>query len=241
MKLRCPHCHTVFEKLDQPVCPGCGKSLRMVWESDLKHPKARAALRVSQGRRPELPRRSAAPRRRDEMPKPSAIMLPWLLFSYRSRVFMWTLLAATLIVGRLLFVHLGDVKQMLSDEEGHRVRSQKELRALRTGLEWFRSNCKRYPTEAEGLRALVRDPGTPGWHGHYIDQLPPDPWGHPYLYRCTNDAIRVWSAGPDGNDGTSDDVASPEPDWRALMERVGVRDLPRWPSNAVPSETTSRP
>jgi len=239
MKLRCPYCKTVFERLEDPVCTGCGRALRMAWESDLKNPKARAVFRVSRGKKPEPLLR---PRRREAPSKPPAIMIPWLLFSYRSRIFMWTLFAATLIVGRLLFVHLDDVQLMLSDEEGHRVRCRKELTALRTGLEWFRANCKRYPTDAEGLRALVRNPGgVPGWHGYYIDQLPPDPWGHPYRYCCTNDAVRVWGTGPDGTDGTADDIASPEPDWRALMERVSVRDLPRWPSNAVPTQAISRP
>jgi hypothetical protein len=89
----------------------------------------------------------------------------------------------------------------------------------------------------------VRDPGVPGWHGYYVDQLPPDPWGHPYRYVCTNGTVRLWGAGADGLDGTADDVASPGPDWRALMERVDVRGLPRWPAGGAPAggAATSRP
>jgi general secretion pathway protein G len=237
MKLRCPYCKTVFTKLAAPVCPGCGRTLRMTWESDLSSPKERAALRVSRGKRPTPP-----PRRRAQMPpKPTAMMIPLLLFSYRSRVFTWTLVLSSVIVGRLLFTHVRDVPLLPSELRAKEVRCRKELLALRTGLEWFRAHCKRYPTDAEGLRALVRDPGVPGWHGYYVDQLPPDPWGNPYLYSCTNETVSLLGTGEDGRAGTGDDIASPDPDWRALLERVNVRDLPHWGTNVVPGAATSRP
>ena len=236
MKLRCPYCQTVFTKLAAPVCPGCGRTLRMAWESDLQTPGARAVLRVRRKKTAPLPRRRDQP-----SPKPSAIMLPWLLLSYRSRVFTWTLVLSSVIVGRLLFTHVSDAPLLPSEQRAFEVRCRKELQALRTGLEWFRAHCKRYPTDAEGLRALVRDPGVPGWHGYYVDQLPPDPWGHPYVYGCTNGTVYLRGSGADGIAGTADDIASPEPDWRALLERVNVRDLPRWATNAVPAEATSRP
>jgi len=209
----------------------------MAWESDLKTPGARAVLRVN--RSPKLkppPRHRAQP-----PPRPSAIMLPWLILSYRSRVFTWTLVLSSVIVGRLLFTHVSDAPLLPSEQRALEVRSRKELQALRTGLEWFRAHCKRYPTDAEGLRALVRDPGVPGWNGYYVDQLPPDPWGHPYLYSFTNGTVSLRGAGADGLVGTTDDIASPEPDWRALLERVDVRDLPRFDTNAVPAAVRSHP
>jgi general secretion pathway protein G len=209
----------------------------MAWESDLKTPEARAVFRSSRVRRLE-----PSPRRRAEPPrKPSALMIPFLLLNYRSRVFMWTLVVSSVIVGRLLFTHVSDVPLLPNEKRATEVRCHKELLALRTGLEWFRAHCKRYPTDAEGLRALVRDPGVPGWHGYYVDQLPNDPWGHPYLYGCTNGTVNLRGAGADGREGSADDIASPDPDWRALLERVNVRDLPRWGTNAVPASATSRP
>lgn len=210
----------------------------MAWESDLKDPGERAVLRVGRGKRPvPPPRRRVAPPK----PRPSAMMIPLLLFNYRSRVFMWTLILSSVVVGRLLFTHVSDVPLLPNAQRANEVRCRKELLALRTGLEWFRAHCKRYPTDAEGLRALVRDPGVPGWHGYYVDQLPPDPWGRPYRYGCTNETVTLRGVGADGLDGTADDIASPEPDWRALLERVDVRDLPRWYTNAAPDAATSRP
>jgi len=239
MKLRCPYCKTVFEKLDKPVCPGCGRTLRMAWESDIKTAQQRADFRVSRGHS-----KNAEPRTRAALPpKPSAMMVPLLFLNYRSRFFMWMIVLCTVIVGRLLFVHVDEVKVMLSDTGIRETRSRKELVAMRTALEWFKVHCKRYPTDAEGLRALVRNPTphVPGWRGYYIDQLTSDPWGHPYRYACTNGIVRLWGLGADGIDGTADDIASPEPDWRALMDRVNPRDFPQWKTNAAPAAATSHP
>ena len=38
---------------------------------------------------------------------------------------------------------------------------------FRNGLEKFRKDVGRYPTQAEGLEALVKDPGVAGWRGPY--------------------------------------------------------------------------
>jgi hypothetical protein len=54
-----------------------------------------------------------------------------------------------------------------------------------------------------------------GWAGPYLDkeELPSDPWGNPYQYAYppengTMDFPDIWSAGPDGEDGTEDDICS---------------------------------
>ncbi len=39
---------------------------------------------------------------------------------------------------------------------------------------------------------------------------PDDPWGHKYwIERIDNRKYRIWSAGPDGQEGTDDDIAYP--------------------------------
>lgn len=47
----------------------------------------------------------------------------------------------------------------------------------------------------------------------------PDPWGNPLALRCgaglppgVRGGVAVWSFGPDGKDGTTDDIRSWEPD-----------------------------
>ena len=72
----------------------------------------------------------------------------------------------------------------------------------------------RYPTTEEGLVALISEPANSDgrWQGPYIRELPKDPWGNDYMYRCpaekSKDGFDVWSMGPDGKDGTDDDIGN---------------------------------
>ena len=54
-----------------------------------------------------------------------------------------------------------------------------------------------------------------GWDGPYVNQdaIPKDPWGNEYQYEYpptngTGDYPDIWSYGPDGEDGTDDDIVS---------------------------------
>jgi general secretion pathway protein G len=61
-----------------------------------------------------------------------------------------------------------------------------EMKNLSVGLDLFLLDVGRYPTEQEGLRALVEQPpGLAIWRGPYIKRtgVPVDPWGQPYIYR----------------------------------------------------------
>lgn len=80
----------------------------------------------------------------------------------------------------------------------------------------FRLNMNRYPSTDEGLDALVTAPsGASGrWAGPYLEaENLIDPWGNPYQYRYgpgTKNSGRpdIWSNGPDGQSGTSDDITN---------------------------------
>jgi len=61
----------------------------------------------------------------------------------------------------------------------------------------------RYPTQQEGLGALVANPGIGKWEGPYLKSkgVPVDPWGHPYQYRMPGTDGRdydLYSLVPDG-------------------------------------------
>ena len=222
MKLRCPYCKQTFERQERPCCPHCGKGFRF----ELPRGNEKTA-----GRKPRLsPRERQNEVFRRIRSNASPFLLPLLLINNRSRIFLWTLVLAAVIAGRLLFTNVYQGK-VLGPDKGRRA--QRELRVLRTALEWFRADCRRYPTDDEGPKALVRKTGIPGWKGYYIDGLPPDPWGHPYCYGCSNEIVRLFSSGPDGVVGNSDDIPAPEPDWKELLERIDVHDLPRLPTNNV--------
>ena len=76
---------------------------------------------------------------------------------------------------------------------------------LSVALEQFDADNGRYPSDAEGLNALVVRPGNlASWRGPYIQPLLlPDPWGRPYLYRRTHNGGLIVSTGPDGVEGTN--------------------------------------
>jgi general secretion pathway protein G len=90
-----------------------------------------------------------------------------------------------------------------------------DLRKLRTALMAFEIDNGRFPTQAEGLNALVKQPTGPGasdlqhWHGPYWKASLQDPWDHPYVFQVPGAGgadFDLSSAGPDGRPGSEDDV-----------------------------------
>ena len=86
------------------------------------------------------------------------------------------------------------------------VMTQARLNNLRSALEMFHMDQARYPTKEEGLEILVK--GTermpPSLHS---DKELKDGWDRPFFYQPgENGAYRVFSAGPDGKEGTEDDI-----------------------------------
>ena len=75
--------------------------------------------------------------------------------------------------------------------------AQMQLETVAAAVETFRSDVGRYPTTAEGLNALVSQPGgVDGWSGPYIkgSKLLQDPWGHAITYTPNASACTVCSS-----------------------------------------------
>ncbi len=90
-----------------------------------------------------------------------------------------------------------------------------QIREFGGTLEAFAIEIGRYPTTEEGLEALIRNPDGIDRHGPYLKktELPSDPWGRPYVYRCPgeHDDYDLLSYGPDGvegGEGTNADIVS---------------------------------
>jgi general secretion pathway protein G len=84
-----------------------------------------------------------------------------------------------------------------------------------TPLEAYHLHMDAYPSNQEGLDALRAAPADAGsnWAGPYLKQdIPLDPWRNPYRYASPGthnpDSYDLWSAGPDGVDGTADDIGN---------------------------------
>ena len=90
--------------------------------------------------------------------------------------------------------------------------------SIKTSLVRYRIDLGDFPSTAEGLEALVNAPSgrADRWKGPYIDakggKLPVDPWNSPYVYRYPGTQNKggydVFSKGPDGAEGTADDIGN---------------------------------
>lgn len=84
--------------------------------------------------------------------------------------------------------------------------AKQDIRTMEGALDMFRLDRFRYPTNEEGLEALVTppsDPTIPFPAGGYIKRLPKDPWGRAYLYQYpgTHGEYDVFTLGRDGTPG----------------------------------------
>ncbi len=83
---------------------------------------------------------------------------------------------------------------------------------IKTALDTYEVDNGFYP---RSLQDLIQQPSNArNWHGPYFDppQLPVDPWGNPYVYyypgKHNPDGYDLLSVGPDGKEGTDDDIVS---------------------------------
>jgi general secretion pathway protein G len=86
------------------------------------------------------------------------------------------------------------------------VAAKQDLAAIMQALKLYRLDNGRYPTNEQGLQALVTRPTTdpqPGNWKAYLDRLPKDPWGKPYqlLNPGVHGEIDVFTLGADGQPG----------------------------------------
>jgi general secretion pathway protein G len=122
------------------------------------------------------------------------------------------LIVVLVILGLLAAVVGPRVYKNLSGSKSHVAKIQ--IEELGGALQMYSLDMGRYPDTSEGLEALVRNPGnSESWNGPYVSkpQLPKDPWGKPYVYRCPGmhgGDYDLFSLGPDGADGGDDDIVN---------------------------------
>ena len=86
-----------------------------------------------------------------------------------------------------------------------------QIQMLSQALELYRLDIGRYPSQGEGLRALVAVPtGVARWNGPYLrGNLPNDPWERPFIYRVPGGGAvyEIVSYGADGQPGGAGEAA----------------------------------
>ena len=97
------------------------------------------------------------------------------------------------------------------------LQARKAMDALSLALGRYKFHVGVYPTTEEGLEVLAyRKPREiqlirarhPCWDGPYVNHIVKDPWGRDYVYETRPEGGHpiLYSKGPDGRAGTTDDV-----------------------------------
>lgn len=98
-------------------------------------------------------------------------------------------------------------------EQARNTAARTDIRALETALDSFEVDCGRFPSNDEGLAALIQPPPSvqASWNGPYIKRgMPTDPWGNTYVYRFPGSqnagGYDLFSLGADGRESDDDIV-----------------------------------
>ena len=116
------------------------------------------------------------------------------------------ILVVLVIMGLLISVVAPTVLNRADDARVQKA--QADFKAIETSLKIYRLDNYVYPTTEQGLQALVEpstlDPEPRNFKaGGYLEELPIDPWGRPYLYLSPgeNNEVDIYSLGADGLSG----------------------------------------
>jgi general secretion pathway protein G len=93
--------------------------------------------------------------------------------------------------------------------------TQIQMHNIKSALQEFEIHASRFPTQQEGLKALIAKPqdlSENEWVGPYLEDRvePKDSFKRPFKYTYPSEHgfdYDLISAGPDGNFGTEDDIA----------------------------------
>jgi general secretion pathway protein G len=124
------------------------------------------------------------------------------------------MLVVLVIIGLVMGLVGPQVLNYLADSRVKAARIQ--IEALSNSLDLYYMDVGRYPSNQEGLGALVHRPsGVDVWNGPYIkgSAVPADPWRNQYVYAAPGkhgkyDLMSYGSDGREGGDGGASDITN---------------------------------
>lgn len=128
----------------------------------------------------------------------------------------FTLMELLLVMAILVMLLAFVVPRFMNTSAEADIKAAKiQIGLLKGSLELYQQNMKTFPTTEQGLIALVEEPADLEGKGKWSavsDRIPKDPWDNDYQYRFppehNKDIPDIWSMGPDGEDGTEDDIVN---------------------------------
>ena len=128
----------------------------------------------------------------------------------RGPVFYGGIVLALVVVGSLVVGALrGGVGLGKKRIELKPLQATKSMEALSVALGRYKFHVGEYPSTEEGLAVLaLKAYRKKGGDGPYVNHIVNDPWGNAYVYETRPDGGHpiLYSKGPDGRAGTTDDV-----------------------------------
>lgn len=110
---------------------------------------------------------------------------------------------------------------MGSTDDARRAAAVTDVKNLKTALDLYKLDNTRYPTQQQGLSALVTKPTIAPIPNNfkpngYLDKLPKDPWGNDYQYQNPGKhaEIDIFSYGSDGATSAGDSGSTVVGSWQ---------------------------
>ena len=115
-----------------------------------------------------------------------------------------------------LFAALVAPRMLKQSDKARITAARAQINSFMTALGTYKLDTGTFPTTEQGLQALrVRPPDMNQWNGPYLPQdIPVDPWGHPYSYKYPGehgdepDVICYGGDGQPGGEALNADVVS---------------------------------
>jgi general secretion pathway protein G len=115
-----------------------------------------------------------------------------------------------------LFAALVAPRLLRKSDTARVTATRAQINSFMTALGAYKLDTGMFPTTEQGLQALrTRPSGLEQWDGPYLPQeIPPDPWGHAYLYKYPGehgdepDIISLGTDGQPGGEGINADIVS---------------------------------
>ena len=131
----------------------------------------------------------------------------------------FTLVEMLIVLSILVLLLAMVVPRFMGAQKRAKVDNTKaQIGMFLAALEHYALDCNDYPSTEQGLDALLSQPADLSekvtWNGPYVKgNLSDDPFGNPYQYEYppthgNGDTPDIWSFGPDGEEGTDDDITS---------------------------------
>lgn len=115
------------------------------------------------------------------------------------------IMVVVIIIGILAAIVAPQVIGRVDDAQITKAKA--DISGIESAMKFYRLDNFAYPSSEQGVEALVTKPSDPSvknWKsGGYLEAVPKDPWGSPYLYLNpgNNREVDIYTLGRDGRPG----------------------------------------